>query len=197
MTDEPKQKPEYLAGKLLLAMPNMTDPRFHRAVIFMAAHDDEGAMGMVVNTRMAGVDFKELAAQLNITSDKDTDLSSVELPVMLGGPMEPERGFVLHSSDFTSQDTISVGEDFGVSNTTNALSELFMTKNFPKHSLFILGYAGWTPGQLEDEIARNAWLVTDAKNDLVFGGDDHLKWEHAVKAMGFDPALLSSDAGHA
>ena len=197
MKGSSEEKPEFLAGKLLLAMPSMSDPRFHRAVIFIAAHDEEGAMGMVVNTRMAGVNFVELIAQLNITPDADNDLNEIELPVMLGGPMETERGFVLHSGDFQNEDTIQVSDAFGVSNTTNALSELFMTKHFPKHSLFILGYAGWTPGQLEDEIQRNAWLVADADSDLVFGADDHLKWEKAVQSLGFDPALLSGDAGHA
>lgn len=185
------KKDHYLTGRLLLAMPQMGDPRFHRAVIFMCAHDENGAMGLVVNNAIPGVDLSELLTQLNIDRQPRTPAA----PVMNGGPVETARGFVLHSTDFAQAETVRIGTDIGVTGTIEALKAI-AAGDGPQKMLFMLGYAGWGAGQLDKELQDNAWLVTDADADLLFGeaGD---KWDRAVRRIGIDPVMLSGDAGHA
>lgn len=194
MDHSPKDKKDnYLTGRLLLAMPQMGDPRFHRAVIFMCAHDANGAMGLVLNNIMPGVDLSELLAQLNI--DRQSDKTPAA-PVMNGGPVETARGFVLHSPDFAQPETIRVSQDICVTGTIEALKAIAAGAG-PKDMLFMLGYAGWGAGQLDKELQDNAWLVTDADATLVFGANAEDKWDKAVRKIGIDPAMLSGSAGHA
>jgi putative transcriptional regulator len=187
----PEQKDAYLTGRLLLAMPQMGDPRFHRAVIFMCAHDENGAMGLVLNNVMPGLDLSELLGQLNI----DRQPATPAAPVMNGGPVESARGFVLHSTDFTQPETVRVGPELGVTGTIEALRAI-AAGDGPQKMLFMLGYAGWGAGQLDRELQQNAWLVTDADAEIIFG-DAERKWDRAVRKIGIDPAMLSGDAGHA
>lgn len=187
-------KGEYLAGKLLLAMPTLGDPRFHRAVILLCAHDENGAMGLVVNHILPGMEFEELLTQLKITSDIKIDPAS--LPVFCGGPVDGSRGFLLHSNDFTQSDTIKIGQDFSVTGTVEALKSIAKGQG-PEDLLFILGYAGWSAGQLEQEIRANSWLVCDAAHEIIFEPDPEKKWERATRKMGIDPALLSMETGQA
>lgn len=189
---------QWLTGRLLLAMPGMGDPRFHRAVIFMCAHDENGAMGLIVNNLVPGIDLKQLFQQLNIgiaAPPKDSGRRT-NGPVMHGGPVETARGFILHSPDFTQTDTIRINESFSVTGTIDALKAVAGGKG-PERMLFVLGYAGWEAGQLDQEIQDNAWLVADADPDLIFGGIPDQKWDRAVKKIGVDPAMLSGEAGHA
>ncbi len=195
MAEDKKDTP-YLAGRILLAMPGMGDPRFYRAVIFMCAHDRNGAMGLVVNHVLPGLDLSHLLKQLNIDIDKDATAKSSGKPVLSGGPVESARGFILHSGEFQQGDTVRVSDEFSVTGTVDALKEI-ATGGGPDKMLFILGYAGWSPGQLDREIQQNAWLVADADPDLVFSLGAEQKWEQAIKKLGIDPAMLSGDAGHA
>ena len=191
-----KSEPTYLTGKLLLAMPSIGDPRFHRSVIFMAAHDENGAMGLVINNDLPDMDFTQLLTQLNITSDIELDLEKLDMPVMGGGPVEISRGFLLHSSEFKQDDTISIDDDLSITGTTEALKEVANGKG-PERALFILGYAGWTPGQLEQELQQNAWLVLDPDPTLIFHDKNDEKWDMAIAKLGVDPAMLSGDIGRA
>ena len=181
----------YLTGKLLLAMPSIGDVRFHRSVIYLGAHDENGAMGLVVNAPARSLKFGKLLDQLGIPSD-----INIDLPVLEGGPVEPSRGFLLHSGDYNGEDTVVIDEDFSITGTTDALEAVAKGKG-PNHALFILGYAGWTPGQLEQELKENAWLVTDPDPALIFEADVKTKWDRCLSHMGLDAALLSSDMGRA
>jgi len=197
--DIPSQNSNYLVGKLLLALPSMGDPRFHRAVIFICAHDEEGAMGLVINHEMPGVEFKELVGQLKLESDIKIDFEKLKLPVLCGGPVESARGFLLHSDDFSREDTMRVEGDaygYGVSGTVDAIKDIAKGDG-PDDLLFILGYAGWDAGQLDAEIAQNSWLVVEPDPELIFGGDAEDKWTRAVNKLGVDPAMLSSISGSA
>lgn len=189
--DKPNKKDGYLTGRLLLAMPQMGDPRFHRAVIFMCAHDENGAMGLVVNNVMPGIDLSELLGQLKIDPRPGTPAA----PVMNGGPVETARGFVLHSDDFAQAETVRVAPHINITGTIEALRAI-AAGDGPQKMLFMLGYAGWGAGQLDSELQSNAWLVADADADILFGNPDD-KWDRAVRKIGIDPAMLSGDAGHA
>ena len=183
----------YLAGKLLLAMPTMGDPRFHKAVIFMCTHDEQGAMGLVINHAVPGLSFNDLLDQIGLASDIEIDIS---LPILSGGPVESKRGFLLHSSEFKKDDTVRIDERFSITATLDALKEV-ANGNGPEERLFVLGYAGWGAGQLEQEIQQNTWLVAEPDPQIIFNTQNEQKWTRAVNQLGFDPAMLSGSAGHA
>lgn len=182
-----------LAGKLLIAMPGMGDPRFEQSVIFMCAHSPDGAMGLIVNKPAPELSFGKLLDQLSIPqSDRSRDIR-----IHLGGPVDHSRGFVLHSGDYDGQgSTMRVDARFGMTATLDVLQALAEGEG-PEQSLLALGYAGWGPGQLESEILRNGWLTCDATEALVFGAADAGKWQGALKSLGVDPLTLSSTAGRA
>ena len=182
----------FLKGKLLLAMPNMGDPRFERAAICICEHNEEGAMGIVVNHPADGIDFPELMEQLDIAIPADHRPVSV----FTGGPVEPNRGFVLHSADYTQDSSLVVSEIVAVTATVEVLKAI-ASSNGPTNSLLALGYAGWGPGQLESEIQQNAWLHTEIDSDLLFSTEPDLKWPLAMAKLGVDVSMLSSAAGHA
>ena len=186
----------YLAGKLLIAMPSMADPRFHRAVIFICAHDAKGAMGLVINQKLAGLQFGDLLGQLKIPSNIKVDMTSATFPVMLGGPVEGARGFLLHTGDFKQTDTITINDDYAVTGTVDALKEVALGRG-PEHMMFLLGYSGWGAGQLEQELQDNAWLVVDPDPAIMFEAGPEEKWERAVGKLGVNPAMLSGAAGRA
>jgi len=182
-----------LTGKLLVAMPGMGDPRFDQSVIYLCAHSDDGAMGLIINKPAEGLAFTDLLAQLDIPTGPSTSA----IKVHFGGPVENGRGFVLHSSDYeTAQDTLKVDGNFGMTATLDILEDL--AQGFgPQKSLLALGYAGWAPGQLEAELLENGWLICDAAPDLVFGALDADKWTAALGSLGIAPHMLSAQAGHA
>lgn len=186
----------YLTGKLLLATPSINDPRFHRSVILITAHDPQGAMGMIVNYPLPDLEFKGLLDQLGLVSDIKINPDELDLPVLSGGPVEGQRGFVLHSTDFKQDDTVEIDEQFSVTGTTDALKEI-VRGNGPDHALFILGYAGWQAGQLEAELQENSWLVADPDPALIFHGKPEEKWTMAIGKLGFDPGMLSGETGRA
>src|SRR5215470_7690250 len=182
----------YLTGQLLVAMPQMRDPRFARSVIYICAHNADGAMGLVVNRRVGSITFDDLLKQLNIGPNKRHD----EIRIHFGGPVEQGRGFVLHSSDYMQSGTLRVDDQVALTATLDILKEM-AAGGGPRRSLLALGYAGWGPGQLDAEIQANGWLSVAADEDLVFDADLDHKWERAIGKIGIDFSQLSSDAGHA
>lgn len=183
---------DHLTGMLLAAMPGMPDPRFARSVIYICAHSPEGAMGLVVNQTVPHVTFPSVIEQLAI--EATIDLTGT--PVHVGGPVETGRGFVLHSPDYIQESTLVIDGQFALTATIDVLKAIATGKG-PKRRVFALGYAGWAPGQLDAEIQANGWLVVPASADLVFAPDNETKWARTLKAIGVDPSLLSSTAGHA
>lgn len=182
-----------LAGKLLIAMPGMGDDRFEKAVIYICAHSEEGAMGLMVNKPSPDIRLSDLLEQLEID---DKELAS-NMRVYIGGPVEKGRGFVLHSADYQSEiGSLTVDNDHTMTATLDVLRNI-ARGNGPENAMLALGYSGWGPGQLEGEIAQNGWLTCDASDDIVFGRANEFKWTAALKALGIDPILLSHDAGHA
>lgn len=183
-----------LMGRVLVAMPNMGDPRFHRAVILLCAHDEHGAMGLVLNHVLPGVDMRHLLEQLHIEISTNAALGDVA--VMSGGPVENARGFILHTHDFHQDDTILISPHLAVTGTVDALRSVAAGQG-PEQMVFILGYAGWTEGQLESEIQQNVWLVCDADPELIFNVPPEEKWNKAIGSLGIDLAMLSGEAGRA
>ncbi len=186
------RKPDYLRGKLLLAMPNMGDPRFERSVICLCEHSEQGAMGIIVNQPAEHIAFPELMDQLQIPAPPNC----AQVGVFTGGPVEPNRGFVLHSADYLHDTSLIVSELVALSATVDILKALAHGMG-PRHSLLALGYAGWGPGQLEAEIQENAWLHTEVDADLLFSTEATLKWALAMAKLGIDLSMLSTQAGHA
>lgn len=200
--DEPAADPttdtasDSLTGHLLIAMPSpaMGDPRFERSVIYMCAHSEEGAMGLVINKPADGLSFPDLLDQLDI-EDRSADLGGVKVHV--GGPVETTRGFVLHSLDYEREKaTLEVGPDIGLTATLDIVRALAQGEG-PSRFLLALGYAGWGPGQIESEIKANGWLTGPGDPDLVFDPSPAVKWRQAMSRLGITPALLSSVQGTA
>jgi putative transcriptional regulator len=182
-----------LAGKLLVAMPGIGDPRFSRSVIMMCTHDAEHAMGVVINKPKQEVTLSEVLGHLGLDA---SDVLGARA-VMDGGPVRPDRGYVLHSADFTAHEgTQDVAPGIRLTATREVLEAVAKT-DAPKEFVLALGCSGWGAGQLEDELKHNAWLVVDADNAIVFDAAHEHKWERAIKSLGFDPSQLSSAQGSA
>lgn len=189
----------FLEGQLLIAMPSIGDSRFERSVIFMCAHSDEGAMGLIINRASDEITFRQLLEQLNVIEDEEVAAGDpVErMPVHIGGPVETARGFVLHSADyFMENSTLDIGGGICLTATLDILRALADGRG-PRDSLLALGYAGWAPGQLESEIQANGWLHCDADGHIVFNAEIERKYDHAMGKLGIDPWHLASEAGHA
>lgn len=184
---------EHLDGKLLIAMPSMGDTRFERSVIYMCAHSDDGAMGLIINKPLPELEFSDLLEQLEIEIESDKE----PINIHFGGPVEHGRGFVLHSRDYeASEATLGIDEEFGMTASLEILEDISKGEG-PKDCILALGYSGWGPGQLEGELRQNGWLVTDADRALVFDKGNEDKWDAAIKSIGVDPRLLSSEGGQA
>jgi putative transcriptional regulator len=190
----------YLDGKMLIAMPGMRDDRFVRSVIYVCAHSNEGAMGIIVNKQAPDVDFPQLLVKLNVIPPEQR----IQLPevaqavtVLRGGPVETQRGFVLHSSDyFMENSTLPIDDGVCLTATLDVLKAI-ATGSGPAKAILALGYAGWAPGQLENEMRENGWLHCGADKDLIFGSDIGDKYDKALQKIGVHPGMLSPDAGHA
>lgn len=183
---------DFLGGKLLVAMPNMGDSRFEKSVIYVCSHSDKGAMGLILNKPASHISFTELLTQLEISVD-----SPQSIPINKGGPVETGRGFVLHSADYYTVDsTMQVTPNIGLTATLDVLRAIANGRG-PRKAMLALGYAGWSPGQLEEEILSNGWLHCDADEQLVFGENQDHKWTAALMKLGIDPSRLMTEAGHA
>ena len=177
---------------LLVATPSMQTDAFTRSVIYLCAHSEVGAMGIVINQRFPSIIFKDLLEQLNLPCSK----LCIDPVIHFGGPVETGRGFVLHSTDFLQEDTVRVNDHIGITGSIDILCAIAKGKG-PHNSIFALGYAGWGPGQLDAEMHTNNWLTIPADDDLIFGTDLTGKWEKSMLKIGINPFALSSEIGHA
>ena len=199
-TKSAKGRRGFLDGQMLIAMPSMRDERFARTLIYMCAHSSEGAMGIVVNQPAADISFPDLLVKLDVIPANER----IQLPrragtikVLKGGPVETQRGFVLHTADFFIENsTLPIDEGICLTATLDILKAIARDEG-PASAVLALGYAGWAPGQLEKEIQHNGWLHCTANSELVFGTDTGGKYEKAMGKLGIDLGMLSSEAGHA
>ncbi|MEL6644514.1 MAG: YqgE/AlgH family protein [Pseudomonadota bacterium] len=182
-----------LTGQFLIAMPGMSDPRFDRSVVFLCEHSDKGAMGLIVNKPTPELPIVDLLKQLGIEADE----AATDMLIHFGGPVEHGRGFVLHSREYRANDsTLDITDGVGMTATLDILRDIADGVG-PERAILALGYAGWGPGQLEEEYQANGWLSCEASTDIVFHPDDDAKWTAALRSMGIDALTLSADAGHA
>jgi len=192
--------PSYLDGQLLIAMPSMRDPRFAGSVIYMCAHSGQGAMGLIINQKARDISFGELLVQTRVLKDA----SALRLPppirgmpVHVGGPVDIERGFVLHSAEYAADNsTMAIDDGVSLTSTIDILRAIANGRG-PDRALLALGYAGWSAGQLERELQANGWLHCEATPELVFDVSIEEKYARALSTIGIDPAQLVSEAGHA
>jgi putative transcriptional regulator len=182
-----------LSGKILIATPAIADPRFARSLVFMCAHTSEHAMGIVVNKPMGALRLPDLLDQLGVAST----ITAPDRPVLNGGPCDRDRGFVLHTDDyFLKEVTLGVGQGVGLTATKDVL-EAIASPRAPRRAVLALGYAGWSAGQVENEILANAWLVCEPSDDLLFGTELEGKWTRALASIGVRPERLVSFQGQA
>ncbi len=193
-----KQCDGFLSGQLLIAMPGMNDKRFIRSVIYVCAHSDAGAMGIILN-QLHHINFPELLLHLGIIdSSQKKDLSEPikKFPVRYGGPVDPSRGFVLHSDDYACEETVFIADKICFTATIDILKAISCEQG-PQRALIALGYAGWKAGQLEAEISTNGWLISSASSSVLFESDLSRKYDESLIRMGIDPTYLISEMGHA
>jgi putative transcriptional regulator len=187
----PMQRPVYLSGQYLLAMPGIGDPRFSRAVIALCAHDDRGALGVGVGHVVPEITLHDLLRQLDIEPGQAPDV-----PVHHGGPVEPQRGFVLHSQDWGGDDSVLVGERWTLTSTLDVLRAIAEGRG-PSRFVVSLGYAGWGEGQLDEEMTRHGWFATPGDDALLFDVDAASRWKRGFADAGIDVRLLASTSGNA
>lgn len=181
------------SGRLLLATPEMGDHRFQFAVIYICSHDTKGAMGIVINKPKSGLHISDLLEEIGI----EGKVQVANTPVLSGGPVDIDRGFVLHSADYFKEDTsVKLSDTLTLTSTKDVL-EALVSDDAPQKAMLAVGYAGWAGGQLEAEIAQNAWLVCDADESLIFGDDLDSKWEKGLAILGISPEMLSGSGGRA
>lgn len=179
-----------LAGKFLLALPGIGDPRFERSAIAMCVHDAQGALGIGVGALRDSVGFHDVLEEIGIEPGLAPDV-----PVLHGGPVEPGRGFVLHSPEWSGSGTLAVCDAWSLTASLDIVQSI-ASGNGPLRWLFALGYAGWGPGQLDAEMARHGWYVAPPRAEILFDTQPHERWAAAWKADGIEPALLASESGH-
>ena len=181
-----------LRGQLLIAMPNIQSGAFSKSVVYICAHNHSGAMGIIINQKLADVEFADLLSQLHLPLKH-----GISMPVVhVGGPVETGRGFVLHSHEYAKPDTLKISDKLSMTGTVDVLRAIAQGRG-PQRSLFALGYAGWSAGELENELQSNSWLTVQADEDILFHPDLEQKWLLSLTRLGVDPALLSDQAGHA
>jgi putative transcriptional regulator len=185
----------FLTGQMLIAMPGIGDPRFERALVLICAHDEHHAMGLAVNRPVEGLTVADLLRRLDVpnAAKAPADL------VLMGGPVERERGFVLHTDDYQGHEdnSLQIGEGVALTATRDALEAMTGSGNAPRRSALALGYAGWGAGQLEDEILHNSWLNTPVDSSILFTLPARDRWQAATRLLGVDVTQLTASAGHA
>ncbi len=185
------QKSGYLGGHLIIAMPQMTDPRFQKSVIYLCAHTKDAAMGLVVNKPLDNLTLPDLLGHLEIPCDDRVPPQKIHF----GGPVETARGFVLHSTDYVEAQTLAIGHDLALTATLDILRAIGKGAG-PRRYLIALGYAGWGAGQFESEIQANAWLHGPMNESVIFDTPNGEKWQKAIGLLGISPLMLSTEAGH-
>jgi putative transcriptional regulator len=191
-TTRPETPPTWLTGQLLIAMPTLRESRFAQSVIFLCAHTAEGAMGVVLNQPLKKPAFADLLAQLGV----EPAPPKRKLPLGVGGPVDDNRGFVLHSGDWTCLGSMQVNDDFALTANLDILSEIAKGGG-PEQAILLLGYAGWDAGQLDAEILQNSWLNAPADAGIMFDTDWSAKWQRALAKLRVTPGMLSGEAGRA
>jgi len=189
---DPTRQEGFLEGKFLIALPGMPDPRFERSVILMCAHSPQGAMGLIVNKPVEGVAFGYLMEKLGIK----ITANRLETPVLFGGPVETERGLILHSSEYQSGHSTRITSEISVTGTVDVLNAIAQGRG-PQQAAFALGHAGWGPGQIEEEIRSNSWVHCDSDKAILFDLGQDAKWAAALRKLGIDLSGLSAEAGRA
>lgn len=184
--------PLFLSGQLLLSMPGIGDPRFEQVVIAMCVHDDDGALGIVTNQPLDGLSVRDLMAQLGV----DPGVTPMGATVMAGGPVEPTRGFVLHSPEYSGQSSIAVGDHWGLTSTLDVLRDIAAGKG-PQRWISALGYTGWGAGQLEGELRRHGWQTAPGDAGIIFDVGVSARWATAYERLGIAVGRLSAEAGRA
>ena len=185
------ETPRFLSGQFLLAMPGIGDPRFARSVIAMCVHDEGGALGIGLGKVVPGLGFHHLLEQLDI----DPGVAP-NAPIHLGGPVEPQRGFVLHANDWGGQESVDVAGRWTMSPTIDVLKAIAAGKG-PSRWVAALGYAGWEAGQLEDELSGHGWFATEGDEALLFDVEAEHRWASGFSGAGIDPRLLTAEFGTA
>jgi len=183
---------DYLTGQLLIAMPNMGDPRFERSVVLICSHDEDHAMGVILNKQLDEIKFSELLEQLDIDAHEGAD----ETPVLFGGPVQTERGLVIHTLDYRLDKTVEINDEIGLTATRDILVDIggAEPKQAPPRAFMLaIGHAGWGPGQLEQEMTQNAWLHCDLEEDIIFQGHKIAAWDRALRQLGVTSAMLSPE----
>jgi putative transcriptional regulator len=191
-TESADQAEMSLAGQVLIAMPAMADPRFSQTVIYVCAHTSDGAMGIVINHPLSAPSFEDLLRQLKV----DPVPPARQIRLCNGGPIDNARGFVLHTIDWTDTASLRVDDTLALTASLDILKAI-ANGGGPRQSLLALGYAGWGPGQLDEEMQNNVWLSAPADLDVIFDGDHNTKWQRALAKLHVDPLLLSSTSGRA
>ena len=181
-----------LAGHLLIATSVVQNSCFNRSVIYLCAHNTEGAMGIIVNYPVENIGIKDIFEQLDIKGQP----ALRDIPIHFGGPVEANRGFVLHSADYASDESLIRKDGIAVTASLSILQALAQGDG-PEQGMLVLGYAGWSPKQLEAEIEAGNWIVVPASSELVFGRDNGTKWNSAISTLGIDMGHFSSEVGHA
>ena len=181
----------FLSGQFLLAMPGIGDPRFEKAIVAICVHDENGALGIGIGRTIPRLGLHELLGQLGVEPGEAPDA-----PIHLGGPVEPQRGFILHSPDWSGNESVHVGNRWVLSATLDVLKAIATGKG-PSRWIAALGYAGWGPGQLEEEMGRHGWFTTPGNDALLFECDTDDRWSSAFRAAGIDPRLLAAESGTA
>jgi len=191
MNDTPNSLVDSLAGTFLISTPQMPDPRFEEHVIYICAHSSDGAMGVAINQPHGVFSFPEILEGANL-SVPDIDFP----PVYIGGPVELEAGFILYKSDYTTEHKIDVSESVSLTRETKVLEDIAKMCG-PEHFLFILGYTGWGPGQLDHELVANGWLTVPADDNIIFQMENNMKWKAAAMQFGIDIATFEDVIGYA
>ena len=180
-----------LTGQFLISMPSLLDERFEKTVIYMCAHSQDGAMGIIINKKIDYDLYPDLLEQLGI----DKPLLENKLYVRYGGPVESGRGFVLHSDEVIQKDTLKIAKGIALTSTAEFFEDL-SKGNGPKNSILALGYSGWGPGQIEMELAANSWMTLEADTNFIFDESVSNKWKDAYNLLGVDPSKLSNISGN-
>ncbi len=184
----------FYAGSLLVSTPDILDPRFNRSVIYLISHNDKGAMGFIINKPIENINLSDIIRVNEPKKNIDTNKNNI---VLFGGPVEYKSGFLLHSNEYQIKNTtLKINEHFSLTNDTKAITDMYEGKG-PVSSLFMLGYAGWSPGQLEKEIIEDSWLVASADPELVFNKSFSDKYNLSLEVLGIENAFFSSSSGKA
>lgn len=179
------------AGQVLLAMPDMPDPNFLHSVIALCVHDPDGAMGIDLGTAIDGLGLHALMNNFGID-----EIVVPDVPVLRGGPVEPRRGFVLHSLDWQGEHMVAVGEGWGISGSLEILKDIASGRG-PSHYIAALGYSGWGPGQLDGELSRPGWFVGSMDREILFEAEPEDRWARGFSFNGVDPHHIIAQSGHA